>query len=166
MNRDNDQQITQQWKLSSGAALFTLKWESSHDRLITMLMESQVTKHFWSFTVNKRCSILLNNRGRRGLVLKCIKLLRRHPSLLKPGDPKLIWKDVINTFFLSVIFTVVTKLKELACTMPDGDTGARPWVEAVNKVFSNLLGIAELLGDLDYVRRAVRAHARNVSSDF
>lgn len=32
----------------------------------------------------------------------------------------------------------------------------------MNKVFSNLLGISELLGDLDYVRRAVRAHARNV----
>lgn len=128
----------------------------------------------WSFVahhtfVELHRELQLNNWRRQGFKMYTkqtqngsIQLAVPNPILQKPTEPKLIWKDVINTFFLSVIFTVVTKLKELACTMPDVDTGAQPWVEAVNKVFSNLLGISGLLGDLDYVRRAVRAHARNV----
>ena len=115
----------------------------------------QFTIHLWSFTEHYSLT---------AEVARDLKYIQNKKKQTRNGsnsseDPKLIWRGVMNTLFESVIVTVVTKLKELACTMPDMDAGARPWVEAVNKVFSNLLGIPGLLRDLDNVRRG---HTRNV----
>lgn len=46
-------------------------------------------------------------------------------SLQKPRNPKLIWKDVINTFTKSETFTVAARLKASAALC----------VEGVNNVF-------------------------------
>ena len=58
-----------------------------------------------------------------GTVPKSIQLVQRNPSLWKPQDSKLIWKDF---FFLkkkevlkAAILTVAAKLKVLTCNLPE-----------------------------------------------
>ena len=68
---------------------------------------SQCTKHFWIFTEKQRCSILLNNWKRCRLVLLChkktTKTKRCNPSLRKPWDHKLLWKEIIHTLAVELV---------------------------------------------------------------
>ena len=75
-----------------------------------------------------------------------IQLVQCNPSLQMPPDPKLIWKDIIYSFYEAKIFTVATKLKKLTCT--PFEVGARAWllVEGIYNVFSNQFGIWRLWG--------------------
>ena len=79
-----------------------------------MLTESQgkvlwSTKLFWSFTAKQGCSLLANNR-RMGIYFKTEKENNqkekkynmagyRISCTVQVSGPKLIWKDVIYTFF-------------------------------------------------------------------
>ena len=69
-----------------------------------------------------------------------MQLTKRSPSLKKPKDPKLIWKDVICTLFKQKIFMVAARLKALAHAPSE-----RACTKVVNNVNSNQFGISGLL---------------------
>lgn len=62
---------------------------------------------------------------------KKVQVIQCNPSLRKPGDPKLIWKDVIYFTLLILMFTVTTKL-----------TALHGFTRGFNHISSNQFGIA------------------------
>ena len=112
---------------------------------LLMLKESQVkfrgflpTKHFWSFTAKRRCSILSWNNS--GVVLKP----KEKNNLIVVRLLKLVWHNQshqrILNWFENVIYLFFLSWN-LPCCFSATSVSMSP-VEDVNNVFSNEFGIS------------------------
>ena len=95
--------------LANRATAFSTSWTAwhwgctcKHDTVILL----RYKKNIWSFTAKQDGKILLNNWNQWGLDLNWVKskfidckIVQHNPNFRKPRDSKLIWKNVIYSFF-------------------------------------------------------------------